>query len=282
MKKYLSHIAALLITALLLGLGISMPGLAFVASDRWLLTKPQEVENSVIYNVLSQDMDFMQRLELFQEGMRNEISFADMQKLELFKEGMRFEISLVESGISMEMEEHEVQKAAMEAMGAIGFPMGADDLPRVMPLLFLETAEDKTSLLCVFWYCIWDEDQVLWIDDVSGAMIGFNFQIDFLLETSIAYAARKGKVVYDKKEDIYDSAGTDTGGVSMAFEFIPVVEYLLQYCTAAYPECSVEVEDVDDSGIDYVMKLSVKTQDRQVASSVAVHGQDERFSFNID
>ncbi|MDE5966734.1 MAG: hypothetical protein K2G89_07865 [Lachnospiraceae bacterium] len=260
MKKHFSHVFALFVTALLLGLGMCMPGLASAFSDKWLLEKPEEVENSVIYLDLSQNKDFMQRVELFKSGQGKEFSWAD-------------------SVISTEMEEQDVQAAAMEAMEAIGFHMSIRGFPEVTPLLLLETSEDKTSQSCVFWYCVWDTNQLVWIDDVSGTMIGFSLQIDYILETN--FAAAYEKHISDKKVAIYDSEGV-TYAEERVIDVSLVTDYLLLYCHEHYPVNSVELYSVEKNGNGYMMMMTGETEDRLVHSFMSLHCQDGWLSFNLD
>lgn len=260
MKKHLSHIFALLVTVLLLGLGVCMPGLASAFSDKWLLTKPEEVENSGIYLTLSQNQDFMQRLKLFNDGLQNDFD-------------------VVSAGISTEMGEQEVQAAAIEAMEAIGFRMRECGLPEVTPYLFLETSEDRTSQSCVFWQCLWDSghsDQILWIDDVSGTMITFIIELDYMLEENLVIDGVRLDVPVSKTS-VY--GGTEIYVEKGAIDLALVIDLLRLYCQGNYPVNSVELYSAEKTEYGYTLMLTGETEDRQVYSFMSVESQSGYLSF---
>lgn len=153
--------APVLCTLLLLGLGLYLPRLTSLVTDRQMESRTIQREDGYVSLSLSQTANFFQALELF--------VFAQT-RIEL-TEGM-------EPADGYKLSAAEAQSVAAEARGGISGILAAADpeaLPDVTPILF--ASNDSPGLSGVFWCCQWWDDagaqDLLWLDDKSGQMVAF-------------------------------------------------------------------------------------------------------------
>lgn len=154
--KRLVKIAPVLCTLLLLALGAYMPHLASLVLDRRLEQAVTLREDAQVSLELSQAPDFFELLELFQRDH-----------------------SLIELTEGSRMTATEAQSAAIAALLALKLDgMVLHDVPETTPVLL--TSKGTPGLSGIFWRCIWtgDDQAVLWLDDQTGLMVGFQGQFD--------------------------------------------------------------------------------------------------------
>lgn len=147
------RIVPVLLVALLVAVGASIPLIASSFVDRQLQHETKQWEDTSVSLVLSQEEDFFQTLELFRSHDRSQVELPG-------GEGMTAE---------------EAMKAAASAAVQLELTVPAPDGLSATPMLFASSGAPVSS--GIFWCCTWgdgDSQTVLWIDDQSGRVVAFD------------------------------------------------------------------------------------------------------------
>lgn len=226
-----------LCTLLLVGLGAGMPRLAALALDRGLAREVSQREAPSVSLELLQDADFFHTLELFQRRT-SQIQLS---------EGYR-------------MTAEEAAQAAQAILADLGAGAPADAVPEAIPYLFSDADTQNTS--GVFWRCAWDsggkaEAQLLWLDDQTGMMVGFQ-------------GAFRGTVL-DEKYAVFQEPATAVAEYCRLNYPVETVKLALESSDnylAAYPESDAPAYILslvrDEDGREVVLRLPLWTTGRWV------------------
>lgn len=221
-----------LCTLLLVGLGAGMPRLAALALDRGLAREVSRREAPSVSLELLQDADFFHTLELFQRRT---------SQIEL-SEGYR-------------MTAEEAVQAAQAVLAELGAGGPADTAPEAIPYLFSDADTQNTS--GVFWRCIWDggaeeEDQLLWLDDQTGLMVGFQgFFHRTVKEEKYAVFQEPASAVAE-----YCRRNYPVETVKLALE--PSDNYLAQYPESGAPVHTLSLVR-DEGGREVALRLPLRS-----------------------
>lgn len=170
----MKRVFAIIGTALLAALGLLLPRFAAAFQDRNLSGDVWQMENAAVSLTLAQEMVELDDLDLFQ-SLKLFSSPATMVELE---EGR------------YTSEEDAAQKARWVAaylMTAVYYNSDAYHSQEIVP--FLRTDMDGRS--GIFWRCSWKgrPDEVVWIDDQNGTIMGFILRnMDPAFEDPILYS----------------------------------------------------------------------------------------------
>ena len=160
----LGTMTALLRTFLLLLLSAFLPPLTFFILDHQLENEIMQREDTDISLKFSQNLDFFRTLDLFRS--------------------QQTQIELTEGYEGYRMTEADVSAAAKGMILSFGNVYSA---PEVTPVLI--TNKDSLGLSGIFWRCVWGDDaggqEIMWLDDQSGQMVGFQGRIMVSAETEI-------------------------------------------------------------------------------------------------
>lgn len=246
---------------ILLGISLYLPKLMTAFLDNRLSKQVIQMENSNVSLTMSQDPDFMQRLVLFHNAM---------------EQGG----SVVEVGGQGTMTEEEVAAAAMEAMDGMFEALSFGEPSLMKSFLFLESEEEPQTKSGIFWYCVWeDTGTLLWLDDVTGAMIGLQIagEVKSLINEETAVEKHKIKT----KKNTNSSARTDAGieEVTDASASYVIATRIGEYCRKHYPVDRVEWQ-ADNTGTYRIVLTQGKGEGRtSVVLSVEWEKNDICFNF---
>lgn len=247
-----------LCTIIVIVTGFFMPVSASKALNRRLCNSVEEMENKKISLVLSNS----------EEAVKSTLTFSN-----LINKDSNTNISIVdisEKSKICHLTYNKVKEILLKILNSLNTLCdGCDDFEAV-PQLFITIGDETIEQSTIYWKCIWKNknniQQVMWIDDISGKMVGLIMNDN----------AANGSDENNKTEA--DNSDTD----------IPKeVTSLVNYCKENYQADDINcIKTFDESRIletHYIIEITIKENGYTAIYPISVYfGKGQYLSFNIE